>query len=222
MGSDTGKPDERPAHHVRITRPFEMAKYELTQKEWQAVMGPLELDRSTREWAVQRPRMRFGDLGEDKPVVGASWEDAQDFVAKLNRIDGRHRYRLPTEAEWEYACRAGTVEDIPADMNEVAWTHENFELELHPVGKKHANAWGLSDMHGNAAEWAADWYDKDYYRRTTASDPPGAPSGSTRVFRGGSVWNLGSNCGCAYRHGGGGLPSGRERATGIRLVREDH
>jgi formylglycine-generating enzyme required for sulfatase activity len=217
MGSDTGFPDERPPHLVRLTRPFEMGKYEVSQAEWAAVMGPIEFDTSGSEWVSKRPRMRYLDMNPKYPVVGVSWEDAQEFIEKLNALESRHSYRLPTEAEWEYACRAGTTVDLPPDIDEMAWHQKNFELEYHPVGKKKPNAWGLYDMHGNANEWAADWYDKDYYRRTPAADPPGPPSGQTRVYRGGDVWNVASNTRCASRHYGGSPPG--ERTYGFRLVR---
>ena len=221
MGSATGHPDERPPHPVRLTRPFEMGRYEVTQAEWATVMGPIELDTSGGQWFSKKPRMRYGDIDEKKPVVGVSWEDAQEFLSKLRSLERRHVYRLPTEAEWEDACRAGTTEDLPADIAEMAWIKDNFELELHRVGKKKPNAWGLYDMHGNASEWVADWYDKDYYRRTPAADPIGPPSGSTRVLRGGDAWNPASNTRCANRQGGGYLPASRMTSLGFRVVRQE-
>jgi formylglycine-generating enzyme required for sulfatase activity/streptogramin lyase len=218
MGSEAGFPDERPPHRVRITRPFQMGKYEVTQKEWAAVMGLIQVDTSDSKWIVKRPRMRYGDVKETNPVLGVSWEDAQEFIGKLNALDSHHLYRLPTEAEWEYACRAGTIVDLPADLDELAWYQKNFDLEFHSVGKKKPNAWGLHDMHGNANEWVADWYNKDYYRRTPAADPPGPSSGQTRVYRGGDVWNPASDTRCANRHRGGSPPGAREH--GFRLVRQ--
>jgi formylglycine-generating enzyme required for sulfatase activity/streptogramin lyase len=221
MGSDVGHPDERPAHRVRLTRAFEMGRYEVTQAEWAAVMGPIELDTSGGQWFAKRPRIRYMDMGEKKPVVGVSWEDAQDFLSKLNALDSRRVYRLPTEAEWEYACRAGTIVDLPADIAERAWIKDNFGLEFHPVGKKNPNEWGLYDMQGNASEWVADWYDKDYYRRTPPADPTGPPTGYTRIFRGGDAWNPASNSRCAYRQGGGRLPVERGTSLGFRVVRQE-
>jgi formylglycine-generating enzyme required for sulfatase activity/streptogramin lyase len=217
MGSDSSLKDEQPPHQVRLTRSFQMGKYEVTQAEWAAVMGPIDLDRSSPEWFSKKPRMRYGEVNLKNPVVGASWEDAHEFIEKLNALDARHEYRLPSEAEWEYACRAGTTVDLPSNIDEMAWHQKNFELELHPVGKKKPNAWGLYDMHGNADEWVADWYDKDYYRRTPPTDPPGPPSGQTRMYRGGDAWNPASNTRCASRHYGGSPPG--SRAHGFRLVR---
>jgi formylglycine-generating enzyme required for sulfatase activity/streptogramin lyase len=217
MGSDAGFPDERPPHRVRITRPFQMGVYEVTQKEWAAVMGPIQPDTSSLEGIAKRPRIRYGDVNEKNPVLGVSWDDAQEFIGKLNALDSHHVYRLPTEAEWEYACRAGTTVDLPPNIDEMGWHQGNFELQLHPAGKKKPNAWGLYDMHGNANEWVADWYDKDYYRRTPPEDPPGPTSGQTRVYRGGDVWNPASNTRCANRHRGGSPPG--SRAYGVRLVR---
>jgi formylglycine-generating enzyme required for sulfatase activity len=220
MGSEAGFPDERPPHRVRITRSFQMGKYEVTQKEWAAVMGPIELDRSASVQFSSRPRIRYGDVNEKNPVLGVSWDDAQEFIEKLNALDSRRVHRLPTEAEWEYACRAGTTFDLPPNIDDMGWHQGNFELELHPVGKKKPNAWGLYDMHGNANEWVADWYDKDYYRRTPAADPPGPASGYTRMYRSSDAWRPASDARCANRHRGGSLPVERGRSLGFRLVRQ--
>jgi formylglycine-generating enzyme required for sulfatase activity/sugar lactone lactonase YvrE len=221
MGSEEGQQDERPPHRVRLTRSFELGRYEVTQEQWAAVMGPIVVDQSGPEWFAKKPRIRYSDIGGKKPVVGVSWEDAQEFLSKLNALDRRHVYRLPTEAEWEYACRAGTGEDLPADILEMAWVKENFGLELHPVGKKRPNAWGLYDMQGNAYEWVADWYDKDYYRRTPAADPAGPTSGYTRLYRGGDAWNPASNARCSSRQRGGSLPVSRGPSNGFRVSREE-
>jgi formylglycine-generating enzyme required for sulfatase activity/streptogramin lyase len=217
MGSDEGLSDERPPHRVRLTHPVQMGRFEVSQAEWAAVMGPIEMDTNEPVEFSRRPRIRYGDVNPKYPVVGASWEDAQEFIEKLNALDSHHLYRLPTEAEWEYACRAGTTFDLPPGIDEMAWHQGNFSLELHAVGRKKPNAWGLYDMHGNADEWVADWYDKDYYRRSPAVDPPGPRSGSTRVYRGGDAWNNASNTRCAHRHYGGSPPA--SRAHGFRLVR---
>jgi formylglycine-generating enzyme required for sulfatase activity len=197
-----------------------MGKYEVTQKEWAAVMGPIELDRSASVQFSRRPRIRYGDVNEKNPVLGVSWDDAQEFIEKLNALDSRRVHRLPTEAEWEYACRAGTTFDLPPNIDDMGWHQGNFELELHPVGKKKPNAWGLYDMHGNANEWVADWYDKDYYRRTPAADPPGPASGYTRMYRSSDAWRPASDARCANRHRGGSLPVERGRSLGFRLVRQ--
>lgn len=220
MGSEVGHPDERPAHRVRLSQPFQMSKYEVTQAQWAAVMGPIVADPSAGQFVSNRPRIRYMDLDERNPVVGVSWDDAQEFIAKLNALDNQHVYRLPTEAEWEYACRAGSTVDLPADIAEMAWIQDNFGLEFHAVGKKKPNGWGLYDIQGNAIEWVADWYDKDYYRRTPPTDPPGPLSGSKRLYRGGDAWNPASNCRCANRSGGGYLPGERATHAGFRLARQ--
>ena len=164
--------DEKPSRRVRITEGFEMGKYEVTQTEWEAVTG------SNPSYFK----------GADRPVEMVRWNDIQEFLAKLNaRNDGR-QYRLPTEAEWEYAARAGTTGKYAGELDDMAWYYANSGGETHPVGQKQPNAWGLYDMHGNVWEWCRDWYDKDYYGRSLAVDPQGPSSGSSRVMRGGS-WN---------------------------------
>src|SRR6185295_12837821 len=128
-------------HKVRITRQFEIGKYEVTQEQWQAVMG-------------DNPS---NFKGANLPVEKVSWNDAQDFLLKLNARDG-YTYRLPTEAEWEYACRAGSMGDFAGELDDVAWYDKNSGSKTHPVGQKRPNVWGLYDMHGNVSEWCSDWY----------------------------------------------------------------
>ncbi|MDR1396143.1 MAG: formylglycine-generating enzyme family protein, partial [Desulfarculales bacterium] len=122
-----------------------------------------------------------------------SWEDVQVFIQRLNQKEGHSRYRLPTEAEWEYACRAGTTSTYSFgdkwfdNYDRYVWTADNAENTTHPVGQKQPNAWGLYDMHGNVWEWVQDWYDGvTYYSRSPDSDPGGPASGTARVVRGGS------------------------------------
>ena len=175
MGSENGFANERPAHKVEITKPFYLGTYPVTQEQWLAVMG-------------SNPS-RF--KGERRPVVNVSWNDVQSFLNKLN--GGEHEYRLPTEAEWEYACRAGTTTeysfgDDKSLLGDYAWSWENSEGTAHPVGQKKPNPWGLYDMHGNVWEWVQDWYSADYYKQfqnKTAIDPKGPDKGSPRVIRGG-------------------------------------
>ncbi len=166
-----GDKDDGPIHRVKISQGFEIGKYEVTQALWEAVMG-------------NNPS-RF--KGSDLPVETVSWEDAQQFISQLNSQDKRYQYRLPTEAEWEYACRAGTTGDYAGNLYEMAWYENNSGNQTHPVGQKKPNAWGLYDMHGNVWEWCADWYDSDYYRNSPTTDPQGPSTGSSRVHRGG-VW----------------------------------
>jgi formylglycine-generating enzyme required for sulfatase activity len=153
--------DEKPAHRVQITKAFEIGKYEVTQAQWQAVMGS---NPSTIK-------------GADHPVETVSKNDAHDFLAQLNARNDGYRYRLPTEAEWEYAARAGTTGSQIASLDEVAWYGANSEDETHPVGQKKPNAWGLYDMLGNVREWVEDQYTRDFYGNSPVADPTGPQGG---------------------------------------------
>ena len=175
MGSDNGKPDEKPVHRVTISKGFLMGRYEVTQGEWKTVMG--------REPANFK--------GTSFPVQFVSWNDTQEFIARLNQTNDGYTYRLPTEAEWEYACRAGTTTEYADNLEWLAWHLGNSNQRVHPVGHLHPNAWGLFDMHGNVTEYCQDWYDANYYRDSPATDPQGPGSGQQRVFRGGSFFDLG-------------------------------
>jgi formylglycine-generating enzyme required for sulfatase activity len=181
MGSENGGDNERPAHQVRLSRGFEMGKYEVTQAEWQAVMN-------------NNPS-HF--KGENLPVETVSWDDAQAFVARLNARDDGYIYRLPTEAEWEYACRAGSTGDYAGRLDEMGWYDGNAGGRTHPVGQKKPNAWGLHDMHGNVWEWCQDWLDK--YPSAAVTDPVGRNTGSGRVFRGGGWRYTAADCRSANR-----------------------
>ncbi len=178
MGSDSGDSDEKPIHEVRISSPFYLGKYEITQAHWKAVM--------------ESTPSRFE--GADRPVERVSWNDVQDFIRQLNdRENCDNCYRLPTEAEWEYAARAGTTTaysfgDSDAELGNYAWYSVNSNGETHPVGQKQPNPWGLYDMHGNVWEWVADWYGP-YSSGAQLTDPKGLNSGSNRVIRGGSWIN---------------------------------
>ena len=170
MGSDKGNVGEKPAHRVRISQPFEMGKTEVTQAQWEAVMG-------------NRPSY-FG--GDARPVEQVSWYDAQQFIERLNGLDDGYTYRLPTEAEWEYACRAGSSGDYDGKLEAMAWYDANSQQMTHQVATKQPNAWGLYDMLGNVFEWCQDYYDQGYYAQSPAADPQGPESGPFRVKRGGS------------------------------------
>ena len=162
-----------------------MGKYEVTQGQWESVMG-------TRPWQGQN----YVRSGSDYPAVYVSWEDAQEFIRRLNVPLGSNVYRLPTEAEWEYACRAGTTTrwffgHSYSQLTHYAWYWNNAwdvgEKYAHSVGTKRANRWGLYDMHGNVWEWVQDWYGYNYYHYSPSVDPQGPSSGSGRVIRGGCL-----------------------------------
>ena len=162
--------EEKPAHRVLITRAFEIGKHQVTQADYEAVMAT---NPSYHE-------------GPNLPVEGVSWDDVQKFCAALDsKRDGYH-YRLPTEAEWEYAARAGDNSCRYGPLVEIAWFHDNSGGTTHPVGKKKPNAFGLYDTPGNVWEWVQDRYAVDYYSRSPESDPKGPASGEYRVSRGGS------------------------------------
>ncbi len=172
--------DEQPVHQVRINRPFLLGQTEVTQAQWLKVMenrpGPKEYWERT-DW-------------RDLPVVSVSWHMAQRFTEELGKLDPDYDYRLPTEAEWEYAARAGSSGLRPMTSDELpehAWYIVNSGDEPNPVATRQANAFGLHDMFGNAWEWVADWYASDSYGDGAARiDPKGPDSGRFRVRRGGS------------------------------------
>ena len=145
-----------------------------------------------------------------------SWNDAQEFIGRLNGRTGENRYRLPTEAEWEYAARAGTTGDrYAANLNGIAWCEENSGERTHPVGGKAPNAWGLHDMLGNVREWVQDWYGD--YPGGSVTDPRGPASGLGRMARGGSWIYHAGYCRSSARNIG--VPGGRRNFLGFRLLR---
>jgi formylglycine-generating enzyme required for sulfatase activity len=181
MGSDK-RDDEKPPHEV-IVPSFYIGKFQITQKQWQAVMG-------------KNPSHFKGD---ELPVEGVSWHDAQAFCEKLRVMTGK-AYRLPSEAEWEYACRAGTTGNYAGKLDEMAWYRGNSENQTHPVGQKKPNAFGLYDMHGNVWEWCEDVWRENYNGAPTdGSAWTDGGNQDRRVLRGGS-WGLNDNyCRSAYR-----------------------
>lgn len=174
--------DEFPYHMVFISTDFFMAKHEVTQAQWQAVMG--------NNPSVYQSNI----LGEDTrnfPVEKVSWNDIQEFIVRLSAMDGR-QYRLPTEAEWEYACHGGAKHQEYCGSNsadEVAWHFFNSQKRTHRVGSKKPNGYGLYDMSGNVWEFVSDWHSNNYYSDGPIIDPSGPVSGRNRVVRGGS-WDL--------------------------------
>ena len=195
--------DEQPITRVRISQGFFLGKYEVTQGQWQAVMG------SNPSYVKQ--------CGPDCPVGRVSWEDVQEFIRRLNAAVGEERYRLPTEAEWEYAARAGTSGDRYGNLDAIAWYTGNSGDHTHPVGQKAPNAWGLYDMLGNVREWVGDWYGP--YPGGRVTDPTGPSSGSLRVLRGGSWYGSARRCRASNR--GFISPGDRSDDLGFRLLRTE-
>jgi len=191
LGSPTTEADrwdDEAQHSVTLTRGFWMSDHETTQAEYESVMG-------------SNPSYFKGSTW---PVEQVSWDDAVSYCARLTvrelaagRIETGQAYRLPTEAEWEYAARAGTPGAYAGELDSMGWYSDNSGKKTHAVKGKQANGWGLYDMHGNVWEWCADWHGG--YPSESVTDPTGATSGSNRVFRGGS-WNYEAGyCRSAYR-----------------------
>lgn len=203
MGSSSGYGDER-RHRVCITRSFELGRYEVTQGQWQWIMG-------------ENPS-HFSNCGPDCPVENVSWNQIQEYIRELNRRTGLS-YRLPTEAEWEFACRSGGADQNycgGGDVDQLGWHTDNSEGRTHRVGEKYPNGLGLYDMSGNVWEWVQDRYDSDYYSRSPVDNPEGSSEGSLRVFRGGSWYNYPGGLRSTYR--GGGNPDNRGDDLGFRLA----
>jgi hypothetical protein len=201
-------PSEGPQHWVRINESFYLGKHEVTQAQWQAVMG-------------HNPAHSGGNPAH--PVEQVSWNDIQLFLAMLNDdvSKGGMTFVLPTEAQWEYACRAGTTTcwycgDSEAELTRHAW----FGLydDTRAVGVLHPNGFGLHDMHGNVWEWCSDWWDAAYYKQAPMNDPNGPSTGSYRVNRGGARKSPGRTCRAARRHRN--APDSRGIALGFRLAGE--
>ncbi len=218
MGSPAGDADayddERPQHRVRITKPFYLGVHEVTQEQYEQVMGK-------RPWSGQS----YVKSGADYPATYVSWEDAVAFCEKLSAKEGC-TYRLPTEAEWEYACRAGSTTqfsfgDDRLALGNHAWYYENAgntnQVYARGVGRRKPSGWGLYDVHGNVWEWCSDWYAEDYYNESPVDDPTGASSGEGRVLRGGSWGNDPWLSRSAYRFRL--TPGLRDCGTGFRVSR---
>ncbi len=193
--------DEKPVHEVTLSD-YYIGKYEVTQGFWKAVMG-------------NNPS--YFKAGDNYPVENVSWNDVQEFIAKLNELTGR-KFALPTEAQWEYAARGGVKTQGykysgSNDIDEVAW-YDNSENSTHPVGAKKANELGIYDMSGNVYEWCQDWYDD--YDSEAQTNPTGPETGSKRVVRGASWYNSAGTCRVSFR--GSDYPSDRSSDIGFRLV----
>jgi formylglycine-generating enzyme required for sulfatase activity/uncharacterized caspase-like protein len=210
MGSPTNEKDrfsyENPVHHVNISNAFYLGKYEVTQKQWRDVMG----------------RSPSGFKGDNRPVEQVSWYDVQDFIKKLNEKEGVNKYRLPSEAEWEYADRAGTTTryffgDDESKLSEFAWYDSNSETVTHDVGQKKPNPWGLYDMNGNVMEWVQDKWHTDYYGAPTDGSSWESGDSSDRIYRGGDWINNARICRSAERIWSD--PGNRGGSLGFRLLR---
>ncbi len=204
MGSATGDRDEKPVHQVTISQPFYLGKYEVTQDQWQKVMGA-------------NPSLFQGD--PNRPVEQIWWTDVQAFIRKLNAKEGHSKYRLPTEAEWEYAARAGTSTaysygDDASLLPPYAWYKDNARGQTHPVGQLKPTPWSLYDMHGNVWEWVQDWYKR--YAPDAVTDPQGPRTGTHRSRRGCGWNNVAKICRTTNRYSVAGY---RDDFLGVRLVR---
>ena len=194
---------EKPAHSVTLSG-YYIGKYEVTQAQWKAVMG-------------NNPSSFKGD---NLPVERVSWNDVQEFIRKLNQMTGKS-YRLPTEAEWEYAARGGGKSrgyrySGSDNIGSVAWHWDNSNSTTHPVGSKSPNELGIYDMSGNVYEWCQDWYSNNYYSSSSQRNPQGPSSGSYRVYRGGGWGSFAGYCRVSGRDFNS--PVSRYYNLGFRLV----
>jgi formylglycine-generating enzyme required for sulfatase activity len=192
--------DEKPRHRVRITKPFYLGACPVTQSQYKQVLG------FNPSW-YQKPGIGERSIGNEVtssfPVEGLSWDYAMRFCGELSDKENKH-YMLPTEAQWEYACRAGSETrfcygDDEGRLGEYAWYRPNSGDRPRPVGQKRPNAWGLFDMHGHVWEWCADWYGEGYYRISPVDDPTGPVQGKRRVVRGGCYDSVPKFCRSAVR-----------------------
>ena len=210
MGSpaNSGDSDEHPRHRIEISRPFYLQTTPVNQYQWQCVMG--------YNFSHYRSKDRL-------PVEMVSWNDAQKFIGSLNEIEKTNKYRLPTEAEWEYACKAGREDQWYCGnehdkLPKFAWFAKNSRGRTHVVGQKKANRFGLYDMHGNVWEWCQDWYDKDYYTKRIGQGPEGPPRGKKKVCRGGA-WYCNHNL-VRSANRGKADPANKENHIGFRLAKD--
>jgi formylglycine-generating enzyme required for sulfatase activity len=246
MGAADGAPDQRPVHQVTISREFYLGKYEVTQAQWVAVMGSnpsvFKEDRKAgggmehvgkeiggffrrlggKENAQEDAVPQTAASTPDRPVERVSWAQVQEFILRLNAREGHQKYRLPTEAEWEYAARAGTsgaygTSKDEAELGQYAWYLPNAAKITHPVGQRRPNAWGLYDIQGNVWEWVQDWW-APTYAAGSSRDPNGPTTGTLRVLRGCSWLNSAPQCRLSER--GKNAPTVPHVSYGFRLARD--
>jgi formylglycine-generating enzyme required for sulfatase activity len=208
-GDTEADSDEKPAHEVTLSD-FYIGRVEVTQALWLAVMG---------SWPGTAPSGTYG-LGDSYPAYYVSWNDIQSFISELNTQTGKN-YRLPTEAEWEYAARGGAESEGykysgSNTVGDVAWYSSNSSSKTHEVGTKAGNELGIFDMSGNVWEWCSDWYSSSYYTSVAQTNPAGPVNGSSRVARGGSWTNVAATCRVSYR--GDSTPGYRSHGMGFRLA----
>jgi sulfatase modifying factor 1 len=199
-GDEPGRDSDEFLHKVKLTKGFWLADTVCTQEMWQAVMG----------------KNPSNFKGKGLPVEQVSWEDCQEFITKLNEKFPDYNFRLPTEAEWEYACRAGTTTPFSFGDN-ITTDQVNYDGN-YPIAVKSfpCNTWGLYEMHGNVWEWCQDWYGEDYYRESPVEDPPGPAAGISRVLRGGCWFINGWDVRSAVRDRS--RPGNRHNRIGFRLA----
>lgn len=198
--------NELPRHTVRFKKPFYMGTTPVTQSQWQAVMGSTPSQFS----------------GSDRPVEMVSHDDALLFINRLNKIERTRAYCLPSEARWEYAARAGSRSAYcfgpeKLKLDQYAWYQNNSDQKTRPVSQLAPNDWGLYDLHGNVHEWCADWFDRNYYAKSQAVDPPGPKKGLARSLRGGDWSSEDWYCRCASRSLS--APERRSPRVGFRVMR---
>jgi len=216
--------DELPLHKVTLTHSFQMGVYEVTLGQFKIFLREIGVKKAQQQGLLSKDFIDWNMYGDNVPVTKVSWDDAQLFIKWLNQTkpaEDRGVYRLPTEAEWEYAARAGSQKiyisaDTAAQLKEYAWFNENSNSQPHSVGQKKPNQWGLYDMQGNVWEWVEDSYDANYYGRSPKNNPLNS-NGEYKALRGGS-WNYDSTyCRAAerrYNH-----TAYRSGACGFRVVR---
>lgn len=239
MGSppgEEGSQDDERQHEVTLTQDYYLGAFEVTQAQYEKVMGNnpswFQGDRVAQRIPAKKHPQTGRTIEDERiipvdfsnhPVERVSWEDAVEFCKKLSKLPEEKAagrvYRLPTEAEWEYACRAGSKTaysfgESAESPGDYAWFGRNSNNQTRPVGEKKPNAWGLYDMHGNVWEWCSDWYDK--YPKGAVSDPTGPREVSSRVYRGGSWDFVAADCRSAVRFRV--YPSGRGNNGGFRLA----
>jgi formylglycine-generating enzyme required for sulfatase activity len=213
--SEEGRQKDETQHEVTISKDYYLGVTEVTQGQYQKVMG--------KNPSYFKKRIIRESDSSMYPVEAVSWEDAVEFCKKLSELPEEKKagrvYRLPTEAEWEYACRSGSKSaysfgESSKSLGDYAWFDGNSNGQTHPAGENKANAWSLYDMHGNVWEWCSDWYGD--YPNGAVSDPVGPPGGSLRVFRGSGWFIEAARCRSALRYGS--APDNRFNFIGFRVA----